>query len=396
MKITGVRTILYEFAMKRSLGDANSPRGRTRASSLAVFVDSDQGVTGIAYGSPAARAHIHSLVEQLLVGRDPRGVRGLWQKLDNVVFKGNNRGIVNDAIGAIDMALWDLKAKLNGEPLWKTLGASTRRVRAYASGIDLSLTDAEIGEFYRGMAAQGIHAGKLKVGLDREMDLRRLGIMRDALATSGKKPILSIDANEYWSPKQAIRNIRAIEEHFELMWVEEPARRWDARGLRQVSQGVTAAVATGENLDHVSEFMPLFLGEAVDIVQVGSGTAGITGALQVAEVANAFELPVSMMNCPANLMAHVAAVIPNHVMMEVVDFGNDIAMIADQSMEDGWIVLGDSPGLGIEYDMEKLKELAVEQPRPEERGSWASPWGRRRGAGLLEVGMDGEDFIQDE
>jgi L-alanine-DL-glutamate epimerase-like enolase superfamily enzyme len=393
MKITGVRTILYEFAMKRSLGDANSPRGRDRASSLAIFIDSDEGVTGISYGSPAARSHIHSMVDQLLAGRDPRGVRGLWQKMDNVVFKGNNRGIVNDAISAIDVALWDLKAKLNGEPLWKTLGASTRRVRAYASGIDLSLTDEQIGEFYRGMAAQGIQAGKLKVGLDREMDLRRLGIMRDALATSGKTPILTIDSNEYWSPKQAIRNIRIIEQHYELMWVEEPARRWDAKGLRQVSQAVSAAVATGENLDHVSEFMPLITQEAVDIVEVGSGTAGITGALQVAEVANAFDLPVAMMNCPANLMAHAAAVIPNHVMMEVVDFGNDIAMIADQRIEDGWIVLGDSPGLGIEYDMEKLKTLTVEKPSP---GSWASPWGRRRGAGLLEVGMDGEDFIEDE
>jgi L-alanine-DL-glutamate epimerase-like enolase superfamily enzyme len=96
--------------------------------------------------------------------------------------------------------------------------------------------------------AQGIQAGKLKVGLDRETDLRRLGIMRDALATSGKTPILTIDSNEYWSPKQAIRNIRIIEQHYELMWVEEPARRWDARGLRQVSQAVSAAVATGENL----------------------------------------------------------------------------------------------------------------------------------------------------
>jgi L-alanine-DL-glutamate epimerase-like enolase superfamily enzyme len=393
MKISGVRTTLYEFAMKRSLGDANSPRGRDRASSLAIFIDSDEGVTGVSYGAPAARSHIHSMVDQLLVGRDPRGVRGLWQKMDNVLFKGNNRGIVNDAISAIDVALWDLKAKLNNEPLWKTLGASTRRVRAYASGIDLSLTDAEIADFYRSMAAQGIHAGKLKVGLDREMDLRRLGIMRDALATSGKKPILLIDSNEYWSPKQAIRNIRIIEQHYELMWVEEPARRWDVKGLRQVAQAVSAAVATGENLDHVSEFVPLISQEAVDIVQVGSGTAGITGALQVAEVANAFDLPVSMMNCPANLMAHVAAVIPNHVMMEVVDFGNDIAMIADQRIEDGWIVLGDSPGLGIEYDMEKLKALTVETPSP---GAWASPWGRRRGAGLLEVGMDGEDFIQDE
>ena len=153
-------------------------------------------------------------------------------------------------------------------------------------------------------------------------------------------------------------------------------------------------VAAGRSLFHsLKSSMPLITQEAVDIVEVGSGTAGITGALQVAEVANAFDLPVAMMNCPENLMAHAAAVIPNHVMMEVVDFGNDIAMIADQRIEDGWIVLGDSPGLGIEYDMEKLKTLTIEKPSP---GSWASPWGRRRGAGLLEVGMDGEDFIQDE
>jgi hypothetical protein len=92
-------------------------------------------------------------------------------------------------------------------------------------------------------------------------------------------------------------------------------------------------------------------------------------------------------------MAQVAAVIPNHVMMEVVDFGNDIAMIADQRIEDGWIILGDSPGLGVEYDMEKLKSLSVEAPSS---GSWASGWGRRRGAGLLEVGIEGDDLIEDE
>src|SRR5262249_35271423 len=135
MKVTGVRTVLYEFPMKRSLGDANSPRGRTRSSSLAVFIDSDEGVTGISYGSPVARPHIHSLVDDLIVGHDPRGVRGLWQKMDDVVFKGANRGIITDAISSIDVALWDLKAKVNNEPLWKTLGASTRRVCAYASGI---------------------------------------------------------------------------------------------------------------------------------------------------------------------------------------------------------------------------------------------------------------------
>jgi len=378
--------------MKRSLGDANSPRGRTRASSLAVFVDSDQGVTGIAYGSPAARAHIHSLVEQLLVGRDPRGVRGLWQKLDNVVFKGNNRGIVNDAIGAIDMALWDLKAKLNGEPLWKTLGASTRRVRAYASGIDLSLTDAEIGEFYRGMAAQGIHAGKLKVGLDREMDLRRLGIMRDALATSGKTPLLMIDSNEYWSPKQAIRHITELEKTYDLFWVEEPARRWDYRRLRKVSESVRAAVATGENLNDISEFMALVANEAADVIQVGVGTSGITGAMMVAEMAYGFEIPVSLMNCPANYMAHLAAVLPNHNMMEVLDAGGDQGMIHRHTVQDGYVVLSDDPGLGITFDEAKLNEWAIDKPS----ARVTMPFARRRGAGLFQVPVGEPEYLPEE
>ena len=92
-----------------------------------------------------------------------------------------------------DVALWDLKAKANDEPLWKTLGASSRAVKAYASGIDLSLDDDGIRKFYESQAAQGIAIGKLKVGLDREADLRRIGIMKEALATSGKDPILLID-----------------------------------------------------------------------------------------------------------------------------------------------------------------------------------------------------------
>jgi L-alanine-DL-glutamate epimerase-like enolase superfamily enzyme len=277
------------------------------------------------------------------------------------------------------------------------LGASSRRVRAYASGIDLPLSDEEIGAFYSSMAAKGVAAGKLKVGLDREMDLRRLGIMREALATSGKRPILMIDSNEYWSPKQAIRHIRCIEEQFDLTWAEEPARRWDYRGLRQVSRAIRAAVATGENLDHVSEFMPLVANEAVDVVQVGWGASGITGALQVADLAYAFELPVSMMNCPANFMAHVAAALPNHNMMEMVAVGRDLAMRVDQRIEDGWIVLGDTPGLGIVFDEQQLDELAVApQVAPPSQASGSSPWGRRRGAGLYEVGPEEPEEPFDE
>ena len=367
--------------MTRSLGDANSPLGRKTAAGLALFVDTDEGLTGVTVGSAEARQAIYSL-EHLLIGRDPRGVRGLWKRMVDWVFKGRNEGLVNDALSNIDVALWDLKAKANNEPLWKTLGASTRRVRAYASGIDMPLSDVELRAFYESMAAKGVSGGKLKVGLDREADIRRIGIMRDALQKSGKRPALMVDSNEYWSPKQAIRHISAFEEHYDITWCEEPARRWDYRGLRKVSQSVKAAVATGENLNDVSDFMPLVANEAVDIVQVGSGTSGITGAMQVADLAYAFELPVSMMNCPGNYMAHLAAALPNHMMMEVVAAGRDAVFTADNHIEDGWIVLGDSPGLGITFDEEKLERFAVDQPSSD---ATPSPAGRRRGAGLYEV-----------
>ena len=232
------------------------------------------------------------------------------------------------------------------------------------------------------MAANGVTAGKIKVGLDQDADIRRIGIMRDALTKASSRPTLAIDSNEYWSPKQAIRKIREIEEHFDLTWAEEPARRWDYRGLRKVSQNIKAAVATGENLDDISDFMPLIANEAVDIVEIGAGTSGITGAMQVADLAYAFELPVCMMNCPGNYMAHLAAALPNHMMMEVVAAGRGACFTVDSRIEDGWILLGDSPGLGIIFDEEKLEKLSVRIPSS---GSRPSPWGRRRGAGLYEV-----------
>ena len=380
MKVTGIRTRPYQFRMTRRLGDANFPEGRQMSAGMVVFVDSDEGITGISIGSPGARSAVHSL-EPLIVGKDPRGVKGLWKRMLDAVFKGGNEGVASDAISAIDVALWDLKAKANDEPLWKTLGASTRYVRAYASGIDMPLSDEELAEFYEGMAAKGVSAGKLKVGVDRETDLRRIGIMQDALKTSGKTPQLMVDSNEYWSPKQAIRNIRAFEERFELLWCEEPARRWDYRGLRKVSRSVTAAVATGENLSDIKDFMPLIANEAVDVVQVGIGTTGITGLMKVADLAYGFELPVSMMNCPVNFMAPAAAAIPNHMMMEVVDERDAGILSIDSTIEDGYIVLGDAPGLGLAVDEEALERLSKDTPQTAE----AITAGRRRGAALVEV-----------
>ncbi|MBZ0295100.1 MAG: mandelate racemase/muconate lactonizing enzyme family protein [Anaerolineae bacterium] len=382
MKITTVQTRIYECQLNRWLGDVNNPGGWKTHITLIVTLETDEGVSGVALGSVAARDHIHAIANGLLVGEDPRGVRGLWQKMNDHVFKAGNRGVVGSAVSTLDVALWDLKAKLNDEPLWKTLGASEPRVRVYGSGLDMPLNDDQLREFYESIAALGINTGKLKVGLNREDDLRRLQIMYDALSKSGKQPVMMVDSNEYWSPKQAISHIRAFEEQFELLWAEEPARRWDYHGLRKVSDNIRAAVSSGENLNELHEYTLLIQNHAVDVIQVGSGAGGITGALRVAELAYAFELPVSLMNCPANFMAHVAAAIPNHITMEYLGAGRDQAMHVDNHIEDGWIILGDAPGLGFTFDEEALAPLIVETPSPAPRS------GRRVGAGLYQLPAD--------
>ena len=383
MRITGVRTQPYRIPLNRLMGDVNNPVGSDTMVCTAVMLDTDEGLTGIAVGQGSSRS-VHNMTSDVLVGRDPRGVVGLWHAMVSSVFKVGNRGDVTAAIAALDVALWDLKAQTGGEPLWKTLGASSRRVRAYASGIDLPLSDDQLRTYYEGMAAKGICAGKLKIGLNLDADMRRIGIMRDALANSGNKPELMIDVNEYWSPKQTIRYMHEVEQEFDITWIEEPARRWDVRGLKKVSDSIRAAVASGENLDDVCDFVPLIAGGAIDIVNLGHKSSGITGMMQVAHLAHAFDLPVALMGAPGSYTAHFAAVLPNHIGMELLAGGRGAFFNESHEVEDGWIVLSDRPGIGLSFNDEKLRQHAVED------GPGCFTWPRRRGAGLYVAGPDEE------
>ena len=390
MKITGIRMKEYHFQLDRKMGDANFPEGKIDQSGMVLYIDTDEDISGIAVGEPSSKTSVESL-EPFLIGKDPRGVKGLWKRLIDAIFKGGNEGLMNSAVGLIDIAMWDLKSKINNEPLWKTLGGSSRYVRSYASGIDLPLSDEEIYDFYEGAALKGISAGKLKVGLDIEADIRRIGIMEQALKKSGKPVQILIDSNEYWSPKQAIRHIRLIEEQFEIFWPEEPARRWDYRGLKRVSKSITAAVATGENLSDIKDFMPLIEQEAVDIVQVGIRTGGITGLMKVADMAYGFEIPVSVMNSPVNYMAPVASAIPNHIMLEIFHDRDAGILSTDSKIEEGYIVLGNTPGSGLQID-----ERSLNMPEPNRSRKWSGlASGRRRGAGLIPV-SPGEPIDLDE
>jgi L-alanine-DL-glutamate epimerase-like enolase superfamily enzyme len=358
LKIVGIRTVPYEYTLPRPIGDVHIPEGETWLADLAVFVDTDEGITGTTIGTPGAAEMIAAL-EGELVGRDPRAVRSLWERMVSIAFKAGNVGALKFALASIDCALWDVRAKAHGVPLWKELGGEQGEVRAYASGLDSPLDDEELATYYRRMAALGISAGKLKIGRDRDDDLRRLGVMAEALASAGGRPELMVDANEFWTPKQAVQRITELERSYELTWVEEPVPRHDARGLRRVSDAVRAPIATGENLDDAHDYVPLIANGAVDVVQISWTVSGITGALQVAELAHAFDLPVSMMNCPGRFMGHLAAALPHHVMMEVLDVGRDAVLTQQPELRDGMIVLGDQPGAGIDFDEERLAVHAL-------------------------------------
>lgn len=375
MKITGFRTASYLMRMDRAIGDANLPEGVDLMPGSIVYVDTDIGLTGVSLGFGGSSV---ATLFQALDGADPRETAGLWAKMNDLVHKAGNEGEANFALSALDIALWDLKAKIAEEPLWRTLGASAGRVKAYASGLDYCLSDDELFAFYRRMAELGIDSGKLKAGLDIDADLRRMEIMREALSTASSRPQLMIDVNEYWSPKQAVRYISRMEESFDLVWVEEPARRWDYQGLRLVSEQTSAAVATGENVNSVAEIYPLLANQAVDVINVSQLHSGVTGCRQIAHLAHVHGVSVSMMNCQANFMAHVAAALPNHSMMEVVDPGREHCVLFDNWIEDGHIILGESHGFGIRIDEPKLAALQAHPPQ----GRGRFPFPRREGAGL--------------
>jgi L-alanine-DL-glutamate epimerase-like enolase superfamily enzyme len=347
MRITGYRTLTTAQKWGRPVGDANGVYADGVMPVPIVMVDTDEGITGIGLGPHVEAEAIFAAID----GQDPRAVTALYDRMLRQTFKAGHAGVVFGTIGAFDTALWDIKAQAAGEPLWRLLGGGDRRVPAYASGLDIGLTDDELVATYEIYAKRGLRAAKLKGGLDIERDRHRLLLVREVLteAAHGMRPGLMLDANECWSRKQAVRHVGELERTLDLTWIEEPVRRWDADGLAAVSRGVRAAVASGENLTGLEQFRPLIAAGGLDIVQTAA-VWGVTHFLRVAALAHAYDLPVSPIgDTPVGLL-HAATSVPNHIASELQDLRPPIGVAMDLYVEDGAFVLGDSPGLGIRVD----------------------------------------------
>ncbi|MFD9701824.1 mandelate racemase/muconate lactonizing enzyme family protein [Lentzea sp. NPDC059081] len=370
MRITGYRTLTTVQDWGRPIGDANGVVADGLVRVPIVVVETDEGITGVGLGP-------HTEIETLfaaLEGEDPRCVTALYDRMLRWTFKAGHAGAVFGTIGALDTALWDIKAQAAGEPLWRLLGGRDRRVPAYASGLDIALTDDELVAAYRTYAGRGLRAAKIKGGLDVDRDRHRLALVRDVLteAGGGARPGLMLDVNETWTRKQAVRYVSELERTFDLTWVEEPVRRWDVEGHAAVGRGVRASVATGENLTGLEQHRPLIAAGAVDVVQTAGGW-GVTHFLRVAALAHAHDLPVSPIGTSPVGLLHAATSVPNHLVSELQDLRPAVGVTLDLHVEDGAYVLGDGPGLGLRLDETAIAASGHLLPHPSAGGTHIRP-----------------------
>lgn len=258
---------------------------------------------------------------------------------------------------AVDQALWDLQGKELGLPLYRLLGGTDNRVRAYASGLDYHLTLDETCAFFGRAAAQGFTAFKVKVGHpDLAWDLERLGAVT---ATVGRDAVLMVDANEAWSPKEAIRRAHAYHDAgFNILWIEDPCLRDDVAGLATVARSVPFSyVNSGEYLDLHGKRL-LLEHRAADMLNV-HGT--ISDTLHAGWLAAEYGIPVSLGNTPLELGVHLAAALPEAHWIEYCFLDYNQLVEEPVRFVDGYAVAPERPGHGLVLAEAARQELA----RPE-------------------------------
>ena len=301
MKITAVKPFILHVPVTGSQ-IADSTHTVTHWGVVGAQIETDCGHTG--YGFTGTHAHLPSdhLVTRcietchapLLVGEDARDVHRLWLKLArNPALQWIGRaGITTLSLAAIDIALWDLKAKAAGVPLWKLLGGQVReRVRAYNTDIGwLSIADAKLVRGAKKAVADGFSGIKIKVGSTVERDLRRLQAVRKAI---GPDVTLAVDGNGKWDLATCLRFVRGAQD-FDVYWFEEPLWHDDVKGHAQLARASCIPVALGEQLYSADAFSEFFAQQAIHWVQPDvTRMGGITEVLQVCETAHAFRLPVA-------------------------------------------------------------------------------------------------------
>src|SRR5215510_3819182 len=320
----------------------------------------DDGAEGLGYtytvgaGGAAIRALIVRDLAPLLTGADETRIEALWQAMWWRLHYVGRGGPASFAIAAVDVALWDLRARRHGLPLWRLLGGHAPRVPAYAGGIDLQFPLERLLRQTEANLQRGFRAIKMKVGRPRlGDDLERVSAMRRLL---GPDTPLMVDANRRWTADEAIRASRALATH-DVFWLEEPTLPDDVTGHARILRDGALPIAAGENLHTLAEFERLIDAGGVSFPEPDvSNCGGVTVWLKVAHLAEARNLPVTSHGVH-DLHVHLLAAVPNASYLEVHGFGLERFMAEPLAIRDGVATAPDRPGHGVELDWKGLEPL---------------------------------------
>lgn len=325
---------------------------------VTVRVRDADGAEGFGYtyavnsGAPAFHALIEGYLAPALVGEDADNTEYLWQRMWWKLHYSGRGGHATSAISAVDIALWDLKARRAQMPLWRLLGGFDSRVRCYAGGIDLDFTiDALLAQADR-FQAEGFRAIKMKVGRQHlREDIERVRRMREHL---GEDFPLMVDANMRWTVDQAVRAARALEP-FNLVWIEEPTIPDDIEGHVRVVREGRAPVATGENMHTLYEFRAMIAAGGVtypepDVTNCG----GVTIFRKIGALAEAYNLPLTSHGAH-DVTVQLLAAAPNCSYLEVHGFPLDRYVMEKLRIVDGCALAPERPGHGIDIDWAGLE-----------------------------------------
>ncbi|MEO0797979.1 MAG: mandelate racemase/muconate lactonizing enzyme family protein [Pseudomonadota bacterium] len=294
-------------------------------------------------------------IPELIVGLDADAIEKIWETVWWGQHYGGRGGPTVLALSALDIALWDLKAKRANLPLWKLLGGYDPAVPCYAGGIDLELTPDALLKQTDGNLEKGFRAIKYKSGRDAmSEDLARGRAMRRHL---GDDFPLMTDANMKWTADEAIRRARSLQE-LNLVWLEEPIIPDDVEGHVRVVRDGGVPIATGENFRTLWEFKQMIAAGGVTFPEPDvTNCGGVTVFMKVAALAEAYNLPVTSHGAH-DITVHLLAACPNRSFLEAHGFGLD-SYIADPMILDGTghAIAPDRPGHGITFLWDKLEAV---------------------------------------
>jgi L-alanine-DL-glutamate epimerase-like enolase superfamily enzyme len=359
-RIRHVKLSTLTLPLDTPISDAKVLTGRQKPMTEIVFLfveidtEDDQHGIGFSYskraGGPAQYAHAKEIADNL-IGEDPNDIGKIYSKLLWAGASVGRSGVATQAIAAIDIALYDLKAKRAGLPLAKLLGAYRDSVQTYnTSGGFLHAPIEEVKERATQSLAEGIGGIKIKVGHpDSTVDLARVTAVREHL---GDNVPLMVDANQQWDRTTALRFGRVLEQ-FGLIWIEEPVDAYDAEGHAQLAQALDTPIATGEMLSSVAEHIALIEHRSVDIIQPDAPRiGGITPFLRLAALADQANLQLAP-HFAMEIHLHLAATYPREPWVEHFEWLNPL-FNERLEIRDGRMWLPNRLGLGFTLSEQAL------------------------------------------